>query len=134
MSQNKGIGKLWMTEVFLVEIVINMSRHVVTTCHLLPVSGRNGWHANLVTEWATGVTCHELSHVVYDTTRWHILLSVFVTCCDATKKHVDVTSHPSCWWHVTKCHMSLTLSPSISLWQHTTPTKEALFISNMTSP
>ncbi len=45
-------------------------------------------------------------------------------CCDATKKHVDVTSHPSCWRHVMKCHMLLTLLPSILLQQQTTiPTK-----------
>ncbi len=105
-------------------IVIDMSWHVVTTCHLLPISGQHGWHANLVTEWVAGVTYHKLLCVVYDTTRWCSLLSVFVACCDTTKKDVDVTWHLSCRRHVTKCHMLLTLSPSISLrWQTTIPTK-----------
>ncbi len=108
----------------LVGIVVNMLQHVVTACHSLPISGRHGWHANLVTEWVVVVTCHKLSCVVYNTTRWHSLLSVFVACCDATKKDVDVTSNLSCWRHVMKCHMLLTLSPSISLRRQTTiPTK-----------
>ncbi len=116
---------LWQP--ILVGIVVDMLQHVVTACHLLPISGRHGWHANLVTEWVMGVTCQELSCVVYDTTRWRSLLFVFVACCDATKKDVDVTSHPSCWRHVTKCHISLMLSPSILLWQQTTiPTKQQM--------
>ncbi len=99
----------------LVGIVVIMLQHVVMTCHLSPISGQHGWHVNLVTEWVVGVTYHELLCVVYNTTRWRRLLSVFVTCCNATKKDVDVTSHLSCWRHVTKCHMSLTLLPSILL-------------------
>ncbi len=110
----------------LVGIVVDMLQHVVTTCHLLPISGQHGWHANLVTEWVAGVTCHELSCVIYNTTRWHSLSSVFVTCCEVTKKDVDVMSHPSWWRHVTKCHMLLTMSPSILLRRQTTiPTKVA---------
>ncbi len=116
--------RLKMNSDGLVGIVFNMLQHVVTTCHLSSISGWHGWHLNLVTEWVVGVTCHELLRVVYDTTRWCILLSVFVVCCDATKKDVDVTSHPSCWRHVTKCHTLLTFLPPILLRRHTTiPTK-----------
>ncbi len=93
------VDSMWYTVITLVGIVVDMSQHVVTTCHLSPISGQHGWHANLVTEWVTGVTYHKLSCVVYNFTRWCSLSSVFVACCDTTKKDVDVMSHLSCRWH-----------------------------------
>ncbi len=64
-------------------------------------------------------SCHVSSSILLS-----ILLSVFVECCDATKKYVEVMSHLSCWQHVMKCCMLLTLLPSSLLWWHTTiPTK-----------
>ncbi len=128
----KRNARFALEELVLVGIVVNMSRNAMTTCHLLPISGRHGWYANLVTEWVAGVTCHKLLCVVYDTTRWRSLSTVSVACCDMTKKDVDMMSHLSCQQHVTKCHMSLTLSQSILLLQQMTiPTKELVVGSSL---
>ncbi len=118
---------LWTLSMYTYVLTRNCCQHVAT-CRDDMSFVTNFWSTWVTCEshdWMSrGVTCHELLCVVYNTTRWRSLLSVFVACCDATKKDVDVTSHPSCWRHVTKCHMSLSLLPSILLWwQKTIPTK-----------
>lgn len=105
--------------------------HVI--CHqiLLPIFGQHGRHTFLVTKWVAFVTCHKALHVMTQQRKSYLvnyLVTYFVVCfCCVSwcnKEHVEMTSCLSCWQHVTKFSMLLTLLSSKPWqWHATIPTK-----------